>query len=264
MTVPPARGIRAAQHTFAVQSADFDGMGRLRLRSRLVQDSSTTGMTLRTLALCIGIAAPLTSYATDAVLPPGSSIAGRSPSQLAAQWWQWAMSAPDDENPVNDSTGAHCAVGQRGPVWFLAGGFGSSKVHRVCTIPPGRALFFPVINMVYLPRQGDPTFNCERAKAAAAINNETTLDLFAELDGVPIEQVKRHRVSSEKCFNVFARVPSAKRPYKAYPSATDGYWLLIKPLDKGRHVLKFGGRYNHSSSAFGRMVQDIEYELIVQ
>src|SRR4051794_36336370 len=88
-----------------------------------------------------------TVSAADFILPPGSSVADRSSPQLAAEWWQWAMSAPDEENPVTDTTGSNCATGQRGPVWFLAGGFGSSKVHRVCSIPAGKVLFFPVINM---------------------------------------------------------------------------------------------------------------------
>jgi hypothetical protein len=174
------------------------------------------------------------------------------------------MSAPDEENPVSDLTGSHCAIGQRGPVWFLAGGFGSSKVHRVCSIPAGKALFFPVINMAYWPRQGNAAHACPEVKAAAAVNNDTALDLFAEIDGVAVEGVKQYRISSDQCFDVFARIPSRERPSNGYPAATDGYWLLVKPLSKGRHILKFGGRYDRNSSAYGRMLQDIEYELVVQ
>jgi len=174
------------------------------------------------------------------------------------------MSASDEENPVSDLTGSNCSVGQRGTVWFLAGGFGSTKVRRVCTIPAGRTLFFPVINMAYWPRQGNAAYTCAQAKAAAAVNNNAAIDLFAELDGVAIESIKQHRVSSEDCFDIFSRVPSGRRPYNGYPAATDGYWLLVQPLSKGRHILKFGGKYNRSSSAYGRMLQDIEYELVVQ
>ena len=173
------------------------------------------------------------------------------------------MLAPDEENPVNDLTGSNCAVGQRGAVWFLAGGFGSTKVRRVCTVPAGRALFFPVINMAYWPRRGNTAYTCPQAKAAAAVNNDAALDLFAEIDGVAIEQIKQHRVSSEECFDIFSRVSPERRSYNGYPAATDGYWLLVQPLSKSRHVLRFGGRYS-SSSAYGRMLQDIEYELVVQ
>jgi len=216
------------------------------------------------ISLIAALAFPLISTASDSAYSPGASIKGRSVPMLTTEWWQWAMSAPDETNPVRDLTGSNCGVGQKGAVWFLAGGFGSSKIHRVCTVPEGRALFFPLVNMVYWPRSDNLSFTCDQAKVSAAINNETALDLFAEIDGTAVGDLKQYRVSSDKCFDVFARIPSNHRPYNAFPSASDGYWLLVKPLKKGRHTLKFGGRYNESSSAYGRMVQDIEYELIVR
>lgn len=197
-------------------------------------------------------------------LAPGESVSGHSVAQLTAEWWQWAMSMPDNINPVRDRTGVNCGMGQQGDVWFLAGGFGSAKIHRVCTVPSGKTLLFPVVNMVYWPAEGETSYTCEEAKAAAALNNDTALDLFVELDGVAMEDVKRYRVSTEQCFNVFGRIPASQRPYDAYPSASDGYWMVLKPLAPGHHTLKFGGRYNRASSAFGRMFQDIEYEIIVR
>ena len=220
---------------------------------------------VRRMAALIVVAAslPLSAIAANWALPPGASGQGRTPTQLTTQWWQWAHSMPEDVNPLLDPTGAYCAVGQQGGVWFLGGGYGSSKIRRVCTIPRGKAVFFPVINMVYWRAKDAASFTCAQAKRYAAINNETALDLFAELDGVPLPDVKSYRVSSERCFDIYGGIPEAQRPYNAYPSATDGYWLLLKPLEPGRHTLKFGGRYNHDSGEFGRMVQDIEYELIV-
>lgn len=210
------------------------------------------------------ITCPLVANASDLAYPPGSSVKGRSMGELTTEWWQWAMAFPDDVSPVHDLSGANCGIGQSGAVWFLAGGFGSSKIRRVCSVPDGKTLLFPLINMAYWPRKNNLSYTCDQAKVSAALNNETALDLFAEVDGVAVDGLKQHRVTSEKCFNVFARIPSSQRSYNAYPSASDGYWLVLKPLPKGRHILKFGGKYNRNSSAYGRMVQDIEYELIVQ
>lgn len=207
---------------------------------------------------------PLPAVAAEWALPPGVSHQGRSPAQLTSLWWQWAQAVPENVNPLRDRTGAHCAEGQQGGVWFLGGGFGSSKIRRVCTLPRGKAVFFPIINMVYWRSKEGGAFTCAQAKAHAALNNEAALDLFAELDGVPLPDAKQYRVSSEHCFDLFAGMPESQRPFDAYPAATDGYWLLLKPLEPGRHFLRFGGRYNRSSSDYGRMVQDIEYELIVQ
>ena len=185
--------------------------------------------------------------------------------ELTARWWQWAMYLPRDSNPVADTTGAFCAMGQRGDVWFLAGGFGSSKVRRTCAVPAGSSVVFPLINMVYWPSaDGVDRFTCAQARDAAKLNNDTAIDLFAELDGRPLPRTSRQRVATVDCFDVFERMPAARKPYKAWPAATDGYWVWLDPLPPGRHVLTFGGRYNRSSGQEGRMVQDIAYELIVE
>jgi hypothetical protein len=192
------------------------------------------------------------------------SIQKASP-ELANQWWQWAMASPRQSSPVSDRTGERCTNGQQGDIWFLAGGYGSSKIRRKCTVPTGKSIFFPLINMVYWPTpDGVEIFTCGRAKELAALNNDTAIDLFAEIDGQFVEDLKQYRLASQQCFDVFSRVPAAQKAYKAYPSATDGYWLQLKPLAPGRHTLKFGGRYNRNSADYGRMVQDIEYELVVE
>lgn len=189
---------------------------------------------------------------------------GRSTADLSSDWWKWAMSSPDEINPVRDISGIHCDTGQRGNVWFLAGGFGSSKIRRSCEIPDGKHIFFPVINMVYFPREANNGYTCEQAKSNAAVNNETAIDLFAEIDGVTVKEPKSFRVRAEKCFDVFDWIPTADKPYNAYPSASDGYWILLNPLKKGKHTIKFGGRYNNKTTAFGRNLQDIEYEITVK
>lgn len=216
------------------------------------------------LLLAAATLASTAAAASGEVLSPLTPYKGKVANELAAEWWQWASSAPAGSNPVRDQDGSHCAVGQDGDVWFLAGGFGSAKIRRTCTVPAGKALFFPIVNMVYWPREGNTTYPCERAKHQAALNNDTALDLFAEIDGVPVDDPKRFRVATEKCFNLYGRIPVSERPYDAYPAATDGYWLLLAPLPKGRHTLKFGGRYNRESGAYGRMAQDIEYVLDVR
>jgi hypothetical protein len=46
------------------------------------------------------------------------------------------MSIPEATNPNLHTNCAHCAVGQAGPVWFLAGSFAGSFT-RACTVPSG-------------------------------------------------------------------------------------------------------------------------------
>jgi len=65
--------------------------------------------------------------------------------EWTARWWQWGYSVPKNSNPAYDNTGKNCAQGQKGPVWFLAGTYGH-PVDRVCTIPAGKAILFPILN----------------------------------------------------------------------------------------------------------------------
>lgn len=197
-------------------------------------------------------------------LDPGFQLKGRSNEDLSIAWWQWAMSDRSQANPIRDITGEHCAVNQEGDVWFLAGGFGSSAIRRVCEVPSGKYIFFPAINMVYWPKAADSGYSCDQAKADAAVTNDSALEVFVEIDGVSVSNTKKYRVRTSECFDILERMPASSGAYKAYPSASDGYWFLLPPLDKGLHSIKFGGRYSAPNSAFGRMVQDIEYKIAVK
>jgi len=217
--------------------------------------------------LCIALLAlALAACASDpmAVRDPAYRQAGRSPGELSAAWWQWAMAAPPEMNPVEDATGERCAAGQQGKVWFLAGGFGSARISRQCVIPAARFLFFPIITTAYWPARGEILYTCEQARRNAAVNNDGARDLFVELDGVALGDPKRFRAATEGCFDILAKADPSSHPYQAYPSAADGYWVLIAPLAKGRHTLRFGGRYSAPGERGGGTVEDIEYELTVQ
>jgi len=221
-------------------------------------------MTRAALALVLTVVCALSFAQHPLPLAPDYKLDGLSAADLSAEWWKWAMASPREISPVRDLSGAHCAVGQSGRVWFLAGGFGSARISRECTIPADKYLFFPVVNMAYWPSDENSGFTCAQAKVSAALNNDTAVDLFASLDGAEIPNVRSHRARTEECFDIFERVPSSFGPYKAFPSASDGYWLLLAPLPKGKHTIKFGGKYNRNSADYGRMVQDIEYYVIVK
>jgi hypothetical protein len=84
-------------------------------------------------------------------------------AKLSAEWLQWALSIPASVNPQTDPTGDFAAVGQRGPIWFLAGKFGGGIATRSCSVPQGTALFFPVINgfSINAPICGGPPRVCQ-------------------------------------------------------------------------------------------------------
>ncbi len=88
----------------------------------------------------------------EALADAPGDVSNEQLPQLTAEWMQWALSLPNDVNPIVDTTGDLtgdlCPVGQRGPVWFLAGTFfgSTAPVKRTCMVPEGTTLLFPVIN----------------------------------------------------------------------------------------------------------------------
>ena len=80
------------------------------------------------------------------VVPPGSTAYGQTYAEWSEAWFQWSFSLPVTAHPLFGT--ADCSAGQSGNVWFLGGTFGASGIGvvRNCTIPAGKALFFPIIN----------------------------------------------------------------------------------------------------------------------
>ena len=209
---------------------------------------------------CMGAHA---SSLEDFMVYPSDYVEGKPSSDNANIWWQWTYTMPKDLSPVRDLTGEFCNVGQSGNVWFLAGGYGSSKIQRRCIIPEGKHIFFPVINMVYWPAR-DVSLTCENAKESAALNNDHLLSIEITLNEISAWNPANTRISSENCFDLLGLIPRDLNPAKVYPAATDGYWVMLKPLPKGTHTLSFKAQYNREKGAFSKMAQDIEYELIIE
>ena len=198
----------------------------------------------------------------DLVVEPSEPVDDRSMADFANLWWQWAAAMPPARSAVRDETGVACAEGQSGPVWFLAGGYGSSRIHRACSIPADRHLFFPVINQMqeFWPATAA---DCDAAKAAVAALNDEFVYLKVILDGVLLEQPERFRIGSETCFDPYECVPAEAGAPSDVVAATDGYWIMLRPLPPGPHRLEFRAFYTNPDEALGDMVQNISYDLLI-
>ena len=188
------------------------------------------------------------------VLGSHEMAAGESQGNLAVKWWQWAASFQYAESPVSDTTGERCAAGQQGDIWFLAGTYEEKVTRRTCRVPEGKMIFFPLINYVVMPENCKGCLTCDAAMDTARQMVDEPMGLFAELDDRPIASLKDHRVASPACFDLAARTKGGP---KIQPTATDGYWLLLRPLPKGKHTLRFGG-------SLPSLRQELVYTLIVE
>jgi hypothetical protein len=207
-----------------------------------------------------------------ALMMPIYTAVADSFEQLTAEWWQWALSIPTPVNPQTDTTGQNAAVGQRGPVWFLAGVFGGGMVTRTCSVPEGTALFFPVINSVNINTPGvcgSPPTNTpvSELRKAPATSIDGATNLSVTVDGVAITNLRR--VQSEVFAvalpedNVFdtpcKRAHLGNVPAGVYsPAVDDGFYVLLPPLSVGNHALHF-----HAENPGQSFIQDVTYNLTV-
>ncbi len=203
------------------------------------------------MALVLAVAAnlALARNPNPKVLPIGSSPYGMPYGEWSGAWWQWAYSIPADINPVSDPTGEFAAVGQSGPVWFLAGTWSSSSepVTRNVTLPAGKALFFPIINTIWVntPEFGDdPWSDAQRdyARSVIAPLIDDAYDLTCQIDGVEVLKVADYRCQTPDGAEYMVTFPenSLWLPAGTYgPSVDDGIYLMVAPLSAGKHTIHF-------------------------
>src|SRR5262245_59764128 len=141
----------------------------------------------------------LTALFAVVAVTPGQAQDGGKYGNLTARWWQWVYAQPavdtggTNTNPVLDTTGAHATAGQEhgiGPgnkFFFLPGTFGGD-VTRTVTVPRGKALFFPLLNIETDNAVDPPTNNkVPKLKALAKASIDVATSLYATLDGHDLE-----------------------------------------------------------------------------
>ncbi|MFN8591160.1 MAG: hypothetical protein U0031_06810 [Thermomicrobiales bacterium] len=156
---------------------------------------------------------------------------------LVSRWWAWISSR--DFTPLTTSGVVHHGAGEDDDVGFLAGSlYDVGPVTRICTVPSGTRLFFPVVS----------GFCAERATASATQRQEldacaaTFVDLFAPddlsatRDGVPVPITRA--AGDRKTVELAASNPFGAPPGD-YLQQIDGYWVLLDPLTPGDHILHF-------------------------
>ena len=85
-------------------------------------------------AIFLLLSAVSVAEAVPMVLPPGSTVVGKTIGEWTAEWWKWAFSQSVPNDAFTDATGANANVGQSGPVFFVAGTTGGTAT-REFTVP---------------------------------------------------------------------------------------------------------------------------------
>jgi hypothetical protein len=223
------------------------------------------------------------SAPTQAFLfPRDATPFGVSYEDWAAAWWQWAVAIPKDENPM---LGGPCELHQSGKVFFLAGTTGGNDI-RSCTIPAGKGIFFPLVNVMYksCPEYGGQFegYTCEDATSEDLLHQGATeymgyeSTLLLEIDGVSVEGLDAYRAHSDTFVetsptDVSARVfpfcagPIEENPCgvpvgSERPAVADGYWAMLRPLSAGQHEIRFAASI---ALPWGGFSLDVTYDILV-
>jgi hypothetical protein len=162
------------------------------------------------------------------LLPPALN------KSLSVKWWKWLLSIPQNSNPIIDDN--PCDVKQKGSFFYLVGTFGGTA-ERNCTIQKDKAIFFPIVNVI-ATLDPTPEFNTiNKLKKQAALYIDQATDLKASVDGVDIQNLQALRAQSPPF-----KVQDNLTPDGLLTGVSDGYWVPLKPLSVGEHLIHFAAK----------------------
>lgn len=226
-------------------------------------------------------AAVLNSTALDS-----SRLSQPSLPVLTARWWQWDLAIPLPINPSFDTTGENCDVQQPDRVFFLAGSATFEPVTRACTVPAGRPILLPLINVECSDVEAPPFFGAtfrERRACAMAIMNGVgrrtlKLELWRGRDEGPCDDDADDDSDADEGRSLASYIKRVQSPPFGFSmpadenilflpgvtggqAASDGYWALLPGLAEGQYCLHFEASF--VSGQFNGLKQDVTYELEV-
>ena len=206
------------------------------------------------------------TFAAASIVPPAQKAFDMTNGEWSARWWQFVFGLPEADNPLNDTTGALCGMGQWGPVIFLYGTTGGGPVTRSCTIPSKKGLVIPLVNWGgSVPEDGaTPEDVAALLKWVNDLTDASTLS--ATIDGVPVQNLEKYRFrspvysftgSSPNIYSANCGTPPCYEGFHEQGMA-EGYWIMVNPLPPGKHTIHINGEVPDWG-----IVQDATYHLKV-
>ncbi|MEY8876334.1 MAG: hypothetical protein AB9M60_07480 [Leptothrix sp. (in: b-proteobacteria)] len=196
---------------------------------------------------CLAVAAACAAVPSVATAEGDGPLGG-----LTAQWWQWALSIPSAQNPLTDDDGSRCMIGQRGPYWFLAGGFfQNAPIVRHCNVPEGATLFFPAMNYgnIAVPACDGVVQTVADLRAGAKQFMDTVTDVKVTLDHHPIPVLGRMKsrpfsvvMPQGDLFSVAFNLDCVVPGQVYSPAVDDGIYAMVTDLSAGKHTLRIKAR----------------------
>ena len=214
-----------------------------------------------------GLLVPLKGSSSIGIFPLDSKPYGLSYAEHAQNFWKWLLPIPASDSPANDRTGEKCTVGQsntNSSVFYLVEGEG--EVKRKCTVPAGKGLLIPIMN-VEISDKETPGSSVEELINAAKTdqNNVNSLYLKIDNDEYTYDDLLKYRLPQPTVFQVtFADYGlfGVKEGGNSTVAA-DGFYILTEPLTAGSHIVHFRSSLL-GSEAEPAFAQDVSYDIVAR
>ena len=197
--------------------------------------------------------------------------ASRASGELAAAWWQWALSKPVDDSPLfggdptytEEQCNGEPVTTTQGETWFLAGAAGRTPEERTavrtCSMPAGSQLFFPVVNTAWVFTDPETDTDKQAREAVQSfmrgLLSDPEFSMVVTVDGEEVHSIVR---AKSHFFDVDLPEDNVfGEPEGTYRALADGFWVKLPPLSEGVHTI-------HWEVTGSNFSQDITYHLTVE
>lgn len=182
----------------------------------------------------------------------------------------WVLSIPAKDNPINDESGAKCATGQtktNSSVFYLAFNNGGTS-QRTCTVPAGKGLFIPVMEVEKSDKEA-PGSSVQDLDKSAKKDQDSVNSLYLQI-GKKVynyNDLIKYRTHTD-AFNVVFPDNAIYGVIKGGPSkaVADGFYIITKPLAKGTYPIHFKSSLlcQEADCSEPNFAQDIKYTIIAK
>ncbi len=193
--------------------------------------------------------------------PPDSKPYNKTYAEWSGQWWTLLQKLPTHNSSVSDTTGEKCNIGQNDSNVFFAMGTTGGTVERKCTISHSKAIFLPILTSECSDLE-DKSLDTEQKRKNCVLTGSKNGIISVTIDGQNIPDLKdfwfeypliNFKLDND---NIWGVKPGIANEY------TGGYFVMLKPLPRGQHVIHFTG-VNPDVTGTQTFVVDVTYRLDV-
>jgi hypothetical protein len=216
------------------------------------------------LFMCSAILTVRAGSINPGLYPVDSKPFGLAFPQWSEKWWQWMVSIPQPQNPLNDDTGKNCGEGQNNPnVWFMTG-TGSGTVVRSCTIPSSKAILIqPAGNECSYAE--NPSLKTESELRSCAVTGDQVNSIHVSIDGRNLQNLQNYIVQTPLFDLTFPQNNIFGAPAGPSKGVSHAYMIFLEPLSPGKHDIHFDQvTLGSPETGTANFAYDVTYHLTVK